>query len=186
MGGHVDSAEHTHDSPVVSLSLGRSAIFLLGGATGEERPCSMLLHSGTAVMFGGPSRLRFHGVSRVLGDSAVPPASGAWQQEEEEGEGEEDVCAVLGRVAGPVHVRLQGLFCPYRLGGRAMEGAEVEVGAGAAGRGVCEHCGAEVLGASERRRLVVYLRTARINVNIRQMFPDGHPRPGRCEAEGGR
>lgn len=51
--------------PVVSVSLGDTARFLFGGLTRRERPEPLLLESGDIFVFGGPSRLRFHGVSGI-------------------------------------------------------------------------------------------------------------------------
>jgi alkylated DNA repair protein (DNA oxidative demethylase) len=51
--------------PVVSVSLGDTARFLFGGLRRRDEVQVALLESGDAFVFGGPSRLRFHGVSRI-------------------------------------------------------------------------------------------------------------------------
>jgi alkylated DNA repair protein (DNA oxidative demethylase) len=56
--------------PVVSVSLGDSARFLLGGLRRRDEVMAMTLESGDGFVFGGPARLRYHGVSRVAPDSA--------------------------------------------------------------------------------------------------------------------
>jgi alkylated DNA repair protein (DNA oxidative demethylase) len=56
--------------PVVSVSLGDTARFLLGGTKRREPVEALLLESGDAFVFGGPSRLRYHGVSRILPGTA--------------------------------------------------------------------------------------------------------------------
>jgi DNA alkylation damage repair protein AlkB len=61
--------------PVVSVSLGDTARFLLGGTRRRDPVEPLLLESGDAFLFGGPSRLRYHGVSRILPGTA-PPALG--------------------------------------------------------------------------------------------------------------
>ena len=66
MGGHKDNAELTYDPPVVSMSIGCTAIFLVGGDTRDEEPVSVLLRPGTVVFLGGKSRLRMHGISKVF------------------------------------------------------------------------------------------------------------------------
>jgi hypothetical protein len=52
--------------PVVSLSLGDTARFLFGGVKRRDPVESILLESGDAFVFGGPARLRYHGVSRII------------------------------------------------------------------------------------------------------------------------
>lgn len=74
MGGHKDNAELTYDAPVVSISMGCTAIFLVGGDTRDEEPVSVLLRPGTVVFLGGKSRLRMHGISKVFrGYTPVEP-----------------------------------------------------------------------------------------------------------------
>jgi DNA oxidative demethylase len=66
MGMHVDDDEAC-PAPVVSLSVGATAVFRFGNPAGRGRPWTdVLLESGDAVVFGGPSRLAFHGVPRLV------------------------------------------------------------------------------------------------------------------------
>jgi alkylated DNA repair protein (DNA oxidative demethylase) len=58
--------------PVVSVSLGDTARFLFGGTRRREPIEIVLLESGDAFVFGGPSRLRYHGVSRIIPGTAPP------------------------------------------------------------------------------------------------------------------
>lgn len=58
--------------PVVSISLGDTARFLFGGQRRRDPVDTILLESGDAFVFGGPARLRYHGVSRILRDTAPP------------------------------------------------------------------------------------------------------------------
>jgi hypothetical protein len=58
--------------PVVSVSLGDTARFLLGGLRRKDAVEACLLESGDVFVFGGPARLRYHGVSRTLPGSAPP------------------------------------------------------------------------------------------------------------------
>ena len=74
MGLHQDKDE-SPDSiaaghPVVSISLGDTARFLFGGLKRREPIESMPLESGDVFVFGGPSRLRYHGVSRIIPGTA--------------------------------------------------------------------------------------------------------------------
>ena len=70
MGLHQDRDETALDAPVVSVSLGDTAVFRMGGPQRRGSTRSMRLHSGDACVFGGPSRLYFHGIDRVLHGSS--------------------------------------------------------------------------------------------------------------------
>lgn len=59
---HQDKNERDFSAPIVSVSLGLPAIFLLGGITRTTRPERVPLVHGDIVVWGGPARLRFHGV----------------------------------------------------------------------------------------------------------------------------
>jgi DNA alkylation damage repair protein AlkB len=52
--------------PIVSVSLGDTARFVLGGLSRKDTMHPMMLHSGDVLVMGGPARLRFHGVTRIL------------------------------------------------------------------------------------------------------------------------
>ncbi len=56
--------------PVVSISLGDSAKFLIGGTRRKDPVKTIVLESGDGIVMGGPSRLRYHGVSGILSDTA--------------------------------------------------------------------------------------------------------------------
>jgi alkylated DNA repair protein (DNA oxidative demethylase) len=60
---HQDRDERDFDEPIVSVSLGVPAVFLFGGSRRKERPLRLTLVHGDVVVFGGPSRLRYHGVA---------------------------------------------------------------------------------------------------------------------------
>ena len=66
MGGHVDDAELDLSLPLVSLSLGLSAVFLCGGRTRDVAPTALWLRSGDAVIATAPARLCYHGVPRIM------------------------------------------------------------------------------------------------------------------------
>ncbi len=53
-------------SPVLTVSLGAACIFQLGGFRPEDEVQDVVLSSGDVFLFGGPSRLRFHGVRELL------------------------------------------------------------------------------------------------------------------------
>lgn len=76
MGLHQDKDESaqslTLGLPVVSVSIGDSARFLFGGLRRRDPVEALLLESGDAFVFGGPARLRYHGVSRIVASTAPP------------------------------------------------------------------------------------------------------------------
>ena len=77
MGLHQDRDEKDFDAPVVSLSLGDTCLFRLGGTRRGEPTRSFKLASGDAFVFGGPARLAFHGVDRLYpGSSTLLPQGG--------------------------------------------------------------------------------------------------------------
>jgi alkylated DNA repair protein (DNA oxidative demethylase) len=60
---HQDKNERDLAAPIVSVSLGVPATFLFGGVTRRERPARVELVHGDVVVWGGSSRLRYHGVA---------------------------------------------------------------------------------------------------------------------------
>ncbi len=66
MGLHQDRDERALDAPVVSLSLGDTAVFRIGGASRNDPTRSLHLRSGDAIVLAGRARLAFHGVDRLL------------------------------------------------------------------------------------------------------------------------
>jgi alkylated DNA repair protein (DNA oxidative demethylase) len=70
MGLHQDKDESERSIaaglPVVSFSIGDTARFLFGGPRRRDPVMAVMLDSGDAFVFGGPARLRFHGVSRLV------------------------------------------------------------------------------------------------------------------------
>jgi len=77
MGLHQDRDEADFDAPVVSLSLGDTAVFRYGGTQRGDPTKSVKLASGDAIVFGGESRLIFHGIDRLQrGSSTLLPDGG--------------------------------------------------------------------------------------------------------------
>jgi len=77
MGLHQDRDEEAVDAPVLSVSLGDSAIFRIGGVSRRGPTRSLRLESGDVLTFGGPARLAYHGIDRVVaGTSALIPGGG--------------------------------------------------------------------------------------------------------------
>jgi alkylated DNA repair protein (DNA oxidative demethylase) len=70
MGLHVDKDERSL-APVVSLSLGAACVFRFGNTRGRNRPWTDVeLESGDLFVFGGPTRLAYHGVTKTLPGTA--------------------------------------------------------------------------------------------------------------------
>ena len=72
---HQDRDEKDLRAPIVSVSLGLPATFLWGGDARGDKARRVALHHGDVVVWGGPSRLRFHGVL-ALKDGEHPFAGG--------------------------------------------------------------------------------------------------------------
>lgn len=62
MGLHQDRDERDLSQPIVSISLGLPATFLFGGLQRGERAQRVTLRHGDVLVWGGPARLRYHGV----------------------------------------------------------------------------------------------------------------------------
>lgn len=65
MGLHQDRDEADFDAPVVSVSLGDTCLFRIGGTKRNDPTQSLKLQSGDVVVLGGAARLAFHGVDRI-------------------------------------------------------------------------------------------------------------------------
>jgi DNA alkylation damage repair protein AlkB len=74
LGVHQDKDERPETIaagiPIVSVSLGDAARFVVGGLSRKDPANPMVLRSGDVVVMGGPSRLRYHGVTRILPGTA--------------------------------------------------------------------------------------------------------------------
>ena len=75
---HQDKNEQDFDQPIVSVSLGIPAVFLFGGLSRADKAIRVDLAHGDVVVWGGPARLRYHGVlplkegyHRLVGDSRI-------------------------------------------------------------------------------------------------------------------
>src|SRR5271156_5909129 len=71
MSLHQDKDERDFENPIVSVSLGLPAIFLFGGMKRADKPQRYRLEHGDIVVWGGPSRLFFHGIA-PLADGEHP------------------------------------------------------------------------------------------------------------------
>jgi alkylated DNA repair protein (DNA oxidative demethylase) len=75
MGLHQDRDEDDFQAPVVSLSLGDTCLFRIGGKERHDPTITVRLASGDALVLGGDARLAYHGVDRI-----IPGSSTLWPQ----------------------------------------------------------------------------------------------------------
>jgi alkylated DNA repair protein alkB family protein 1 len=74
MGGHRDDLEMALDKPIISISMGLPAVFLLGGKTKDNSPIvPILIRPGDVLCMGGDCRLNYHGMARLLPVSVHVP-----------------------------------------------------------------------------------------------------------------
>jgi len=66
MGLHQDKDEEDFSAPVLSVSLGDTGIFRVGGRTRKDKTQTFELKSGDVAVLGGEDRLAFHGIDRIL------------------------------------------------------------------------------------------------------------------------
>ncbi len=71
LGLHRDEDEKDFSAPVVSISLGDTAIFRIGGTERSGKTETLKLSSGDVLVMGGASRLRYHGIDRVLSGTST-------------------------------------------------------------------------------------------------------------------
>ncbi len=77
MGLHQDRDEADLSAPVLSISLGNTCLFRIGGLSRTDRTKSLKLESGDLFILGGEGRLCFHGVDRIyLGTSTLLKSGG--------------------------------------------------------------------------------------------------------------
>lgn len=77
LGLHRDEDEAAREAPILSISLGDTALFRLGGPERRSPTRSVRLASGDVLVLSGPSRHWFHGVDRILpGTSQLLPEGG--------------------------------------------------------------------------------------------------------------
>ena len=74
LGVHQDKDERPETIaagiPIVSVSLGEAGRFVVGGLARHDPTSPVILRSGDVLVMGGPSRLRYHGVTRILPGTA--------------------------------------------------------------------------------------------------------------------
>ncbi|MDR7029992.1 alpha-ketoglutarate-dependent dioxygenase AlkB [Rhizobium rosettiformans] len=76
MGLHQDRDEADLSAPVLSISLGNTCLFRIGGLARTDRTKSLKLESGDVFLLGGEGRLCFHGVDRIYPGTSTLLKSG--------------------------------------------------------------------------------------------------------------
>jgi DNA oxidative demethylase len=74
---HQDKNEHDFNQPIVSVSLGLPAVFLFGGEQRSDKTARVPVVHGDVLVWGGPARLRYHGVMPLKDGSH--PLAGAYR-----------------------------------------------------------------------------------------------------------
>jgi len=176
MGAHIDDAEPAIEQPIVSVSLGAAAIFLIGTHDRTETPTAIYLRSGDVVIMDGPSRLCFHAVPRIiessLNESGLRAAAVALLQAYKEDPGTRQVSSAAASTFETdydlpelMQPELKGCFDDLdpslRVG--SLEDTALVQAIGPA----LERAGITIEEALEF--LIVTLRETRINMNIRQV-----------------
>ena len=79
MGLHQDRDERDFSQPIVTVCLGDSADFMVGGFARSDKIRVLRVRSGDVLVMGGASRMRFHGVWKsFLGTSPLPEVAGRY------------------------------------------------------------------------------------------------------------
>ncbi|XP_046462692.1 nucleic acid dioxygenase ALKBH1-like [Daphnia pulex] len=68
IGGHTDHSERNHEAPLISISFGQTAIFLLGGADKSVVPTPLFIQNGDIVIMSSATRLCYHAVPKIVTD----------------------------------------------------------------------------------------------------------------------
>ncbi len=74
---HQDKNERDFTQPIVSVSLGLPATFLFGGMERSDKTVRVPLHHGDVLVWGGPARLRYHGINPLK--EGVHPTFGGYR-----------------------------------------------------------------------------------------------------------
>lgn len=66
LGLHVDKDELDAEHPIVSISIGASAVFQWGGNRRKDKVETYIINDGDVLVWGGADRLRYHGISKIV------------------------------------------------------------------------------------------------------------------------
>jgi len=171
MGGHQDDLERALDKPIVSISLGRPAVFLLGGITLDATPVvPIIVRPGDVLILGGVCRLSYHSMARVLPNSISNNTLSATEE-------------TVAAIGDDSDTTMDRACHPTAAQQRAVEDY-IFPSATVHSNVITESSStptAELLLDSvegERDALNVFLQAHRININVRQVYPDGWKAPG--------
>ena len=157
MGGHRDDLEDKNamDKPIVSISLGLAGIFVLGGPVKDEfesydqsstppHPVrALLLRPGDVLVMGGASRLNYHAMARVLPHEA---AMEYYRQIGTETNSQDCSQTIQEKASWFANIS------PADVSFENFTKSENE--------------------NEDREFLLEYLRHHRVNINVRQVYPD--------------
>nr|CAH0113114.1 unnamed protein product [Daphnia galeata] len=68
IGGHTDHSEKNHVAPLISVSFGQTAIFLMGGPDKSVKPTPLFIQNGDIVIMSTSTRLCYHAVPKIIPD----------------------------------------------------------------------------------------------------------------------
>ena len=118
MSLHQDKDEQDFAAPIVSVSLGLPAIFLFGGPKRADKPRRYRLEHGDVVVWGGPSRLFFHGVAPLADGEHARDGPPAHQPDLSQGAVSAFPSPTRGEGGEAFHPRYSHGLCFPRPGGR--------------------------------------------------------------------
>lgn len=196
MGGHTDHYESDLSWPLISLSFGQSAIFLIGGATRDIRPSALYIRSGDLVIMSGESRTAFHAVPRIMkvGEENEAPPSLKWQKSLDAqirlygldaSDMNEDVRNVCKEKKDDI---IHGSLNSAKSDFECKQGREIE-DLPCKPTETCDCNKLEFFGNSLRnnylhqeewRKFEIYLSKTRININVRQVHEKGKTVKSNC------
>jgi DNA oxidative demethylase len=79
MGLHQDKGERDFTQPIITVCLGDDADFMVGGFARGDKPQTLVLRSGDALLMGGAARMRYHGIRKIYpGTSPLPQINGRY------------------------------------------------------------------------------------------------------------
>ena len=71
LSGHVDFSEPNQSAPLVSVSFGQNAIFLIGGPTKAQEPVPILLRNGDVLIMSHEARQSYHAVPKITQSESI-------------------------------------------------------------------------------------------------------------------
>jgi hypothetical protein len=150
MGGHRDDLELALDKPIVSMSVGLPAVFLLGGKTKDDSPViPILVRPGDVMCMGGDCRLHLHSMARVLPPLVVLPA-------------------ISGERVPNSETRLSPATLLTEQAASREDAKLFDQG----GTFEAVVAPAPQIPEVDRLALLKFLSSHRININVRQVYPD--------------